>query len=290
MRRMALWLSLVLFACCPQPGQAETFNVIGDSIEPGGPGGAIFRDICPLGTILAGVNVTFGKDMNSVAAVCRRLENGQLVGDLIALSTRGRPGGKQGYARCNNLVQGMWVATSRVNLVHHIEFVCRHYTTRKIRTGVVLDSETVSRLTHGGEAATTALAECGAGAFAVGIFGAHGTNIDRLGLVCGVVEAPQPVPQAQPAPRPEAEKPKRGAPLPVGEGGNGGQQGFAGDGGGGRGSASTDTTIYDEPGGSDLAYLSAGDPVRIVQCGSPDNWCQISAPTAGWVWGPELDR
>lgn len=60
--------------------------------------------------------------------------------------------------------------------------------------------------------------------------------------------------------------------------------------GGNRGSANTDTTVYDEPEGNDVAYLTTGDPVRIVQCGQPENWCQISAPAAGWVWGPELDR
>lgn len=54
-------------------------------------------------------------------------------------------------------------------------------------------------------------------------------------------------------------------------------------------SAANDTTIYDSPEGSDLAYLSAGDPVTIIKC-TPRNWCQISAPQAGWVWGDDLAR
>jgi hypothetical protein len=54
-------------------------------------------------------------------------------------------------------------------------------------------------------------------------------------------------------------------------------------------SAANDTTIYDSPEGSDLAYLSAGDPVTIITC-KPNNWCHISAPADGWVWGDDLDR
>ena len=53
--------------------------------------------------------------------------------------------------------------------------------------------------------------------------------------------------------------------------------------------AATDTTIYDQPGGSDVDYLAAGDVVTIITCNA-DNWCRISKPRRGWVWGGDLDR
>jgi len=53
--------------------------------------------------------------------------------------------------------------------------------------------------------------------------------------------------------------------------------------------AATDTTIYDQPAGNDIAYLHAGDSVTIVNCNG-DNWCQVSKPKNGWVWGDDLNR
>ena len=61
-----------------------------------------------------------------------------------------------------------------------------------------------------------------------------------------------------------------------------------GDNGGGA-TAATDTTIYDQPAGNDVAYLNAGDAVTIVSC-NDDNWCQISKPRRGWIWGDDLNR
>ncbi|MEO9228895.1 MAG: hypothetical protein ABI216_08120 [Devosia sp.] len=49
------------------------------------------------------------------------------------------------------------------------------------------------------------------------------------------------------------------------------------------------TTIYDAPGGNDVAYLDAGDGVTIVKCNS-DGWCKISAPKEGYVWGADLTQ
>lgn len=56
-----------------------------------------------------------------------------------------------------------------------------------------------------------------------------------------------------------------------------------------QGTAATDTTIYDKPEGEDQAYLSEGDPVTIINCNG-DNWCHISEPQDGWVWGDDLNH
>jgi hypothetical protein len=75
-------------------------------------------------------------------------------------------------------------------------------------------------------------------------------------------------------------------PHTIDNGDNGNQNA---DNGGGGSAAATDTTVYDQPEGNDVAYLSAGDPVTIVSC-NDDNWCQISKPRKGWVWGDDLRR
>jgi hypothetical protein len=74
-------------------------------------------------------------------------------------------------------------------------------------------------------------------------------------------------------------------------GGGGDNNGGGGGGGGGAGgsTAAIDTTIYDEPDGDDVDYLTAGDPVTIVGC-NEDNWCQIRQPRRGWVWGDDLNQ
>ncbi len=74
-----------------------------------------------------------------------------------------------------------------------------------------------------------------------------------------------------------------------GAGGGGAGGGNGGGAGGGGAQAAVDTTIYDRPEGNDIAYLSAGDPVTIVSCNG-NNWCQISKPRSGWVWGDDLKR
>lgn len=59
---------------------------------------------------------------------------------------------------------------------------------------------------------------------------------------------------------------------------------------GGPGTAKTTGSVYDVPGGEVIDCLAPDAPVLIVQCGIPINWCEISRPTAGWVWGVELAR
>lgn len=51
------------------------------------------------------------------------------------------------------------------------------------------------------------------------------------------------------------------------------------------------TTIFDNPEGNDVAYLEAGDPVTIISCtNEPDNnWCEISKPQHGFIFGADLN-
>ncbi len=66
--------------------------------------------------------------------------------------------------------------------------------------------------------------------------------------------------------------------------------GAKGGGGKGVGSATKSaTTVYDEPAGNEVAYLSQGDAVTIAAC-DENGWCEISEPQRGYVWGGDLDR
>jgi hypothetical protein len=58
-------------------------------------------------------------------------------------------------------------------------------------------------------------------------------------------------------------------------------------------SAPNGTTIYKQPNGDEskaniAGYVGRGKSVTIVECDG--NWCEVSAPKAGWVWGADLDQ
>jgi hypothetical protein len=118
--------------------------------------------------------------------------------------------------------------------------------------------------------------------------------VDAVGLACAdyppkTVSPPPPPPPPDKPPPPPPPKPKPDKPpLKVFDSDDQDQNADTGDNGGGA-SAAQDTTIYDQPDGNDVDYLSAGDPVTIVSCNG-DNWCRISRPRQGWVWGGDLNR
>ena len=286
-------IALVLAFAGVPAALADDVIYLHDAAVLGGSGGGEFRAPCPEDWALTAINVTVGKDMNSISPVCSPKNLGYSYDATTHLNTYGYAKDRPGTASCYpNLVQGMDVETSHVNLVHHLQLICLA-PDGGTYPAPLLTADGSAPLTHGGEAQRTERTGCPPGEFAVGIYGRHGSHVDAVGLMCGTVAAPpkpksDPAPQAQPKPQPPAKP--RDAPLPVGGAAGGGNDGNGGGNGGSRGRANTDTTIYDQPEGNDIAYLSAGDPVRIVQCGQPKNWCRISAPEAGWVWGPELDR
>jgi hypothetical protein len=146
---------------------------------------------------------------------------------------------------------------------------------------------------NNGEAVREEVAPCGSGTIATGIIGGYGALVDRIGLLCTAYQDPRaPTPEAQPKAEPEA--PKRDAPLPVNNrdtplpvGG-----GSSGGGGGTNGRANSEVTAYAQKfgKGQEVDYLEPGEAVTIIQCGNPEDWCEINAPVYGWVYAPQLDR
>jgi len=142
-------------------------------------------------------------------------------------------------------------------------------------------------------------ANCGDDSYATGIWGAYGSMVDAIGLICAVYHPPAAAPPADKpvktigkpkSTKPPPEKPS-GAPLKIdngaGDDGSEADNGGGGNGGGRRATAAADTTIYDAPEGNEIGYLSAGDALSGLDC-NDNNWCRITKPQKGWVWGEDI--
>jgi hypothetical protein len=290
--KIAIFAALVAILSISLPAGAASLVVLGDTAQYGGPGGGDFREACGDQEVMSGINVTVGKDINSISIVCQQQKNGVPFGYAYNKRTWGNASDDSGNATCiGTVVQGIYVATSSANILHHLELVCRDSATGATsRSKLYHDHPNWKVLTHAGESARTEFANCGSGAFAVGLFGGYGSHVDRLGIICAKIE--DAAPAAPVTPQKPIKHSKHGDTTPAPSGdplvvindGNGG-----GGGGNQTATAATDTTIYDEPEGQDVAYISAGDPVTIIGC-NDDNWCRISAPHRGWVWGEDLNR
>lgn len=273
----------------PATLQADDTTYLHDAALLGGGGGGPFRADCPNGWALTGVNVTIGIDMNSVSPVCSPTFAGLSYEGTTHLGTYGDAKDHSGYASCApNLMQGMDVGTSHANIVHHLQLVCLT-PDGGTYIAIIQKADNSGPLTHGGADQRNERTGCPPGEFAVGLYGRAGAYVDAVGILCGKVAA---APRAPPPVQQTAEPPPnvRETPLPLGGDGNAGNGNNPAGEAEQSGAANTATTIYDQPGGNDQAYLEAGDAVTIVQCGDPYGWCQISQPTTGWVWGAELDR
>jgi hypothetical protein len=267
----------------------------GDTIRVGGPGGAQDRDLCGSGEAMVGLTYKAGKDLNVVWMTCAATQGGLATGrpsDRGAWGTgadngHGMRGGNVGCP-APMVVQAIY-ATMGAKVVHDFWLLCRNLTTGE-------HFQAPWSQTMGGQGGRAGNANCGDDGYATGMLISYGSMVDAIGLVCTIYRpAPAPKPADKPIrgigkPKPPPPQGPKGAPLKVDNGDSG--QTAAGDGGGGRGagaSAATDTTVYDEPAGNEIAYLSAGDPVSGVSC-NDDNWCRISKPEKGWVWGDDLNR
>jgi hypothetical protein len=185
----------------------------------------------------------------------------------------------------------MSVSESSVQLVHSVQFTCRNLVTGE-------RSFTPWSFTHEGKGGAPGYADCGDNGYATGLVVHSGSLIDALGLTCAEYHqqastAPAPAKPIKHTARggPTTAQPKPDKPpIDVLNGDDANQNADNGGGGAAGGArAATDTTIYDQPSGNDVAYLSGGDPVTIVSC-NDENWCRISKPQNGWVWGDDLDR
>lgn len=274
----------------------------GDTIRVGGSGGAQDRDLCKSGEAMVGLSYKAGKDLNVVWMTCAATQNGAAVGrpyDRGAWGdgTDNGHGMRGGNVGCPApmVVQAIY-ATMGANVVHDFWLLCRNVVTGE-------HFKAPWSLTMGGQGGRAGNANCGDDGYATGMLISHGSMVDAIGLVCTVYQpAPAKAPADKPIrgvgkPKPAKPAPEKpnGSPLAVdNSGSDDGQADDSGNGGtsntgGSRATASTDTTIYDQPDGNEIGYLSAGDPLSGVSCNG-NNWCRITRPQKGWVWGEDVDR
>ncbi|MCP4620301.1 MAG: hypothetical protein GY844_28180 [Bradyrhizobium sp.] len=191
---------LVHLSVSPASAQSQTTY----SEQVGGPGGGVFNDACKPGDVLVGVNITYGKAINSVGPVCRRL-GGALYG-LRTWGVAAEPTGGPfeafsagGDLRCppNTAVARIHAGVDKYGIVSSIELYCRPASGGAIVAGNSLFSE--------GKASTSGDAKCPGDFVAIGMTGGYGALVDRVGLKCGLftqADAPAEKPINAPAPGP----------------------------------------------------------------------------------------
>ncbi len=282
------WIATILIVVSSLALTSEASAQIGPTEIVGGPGGAPIYDHCPDGEFLTGINYVISgdltnegknQDMVAVAAVCTTFSGNRAIGTEHALRVWGDPNVKSrydSYVKCPLSKAAEQVSVKvKDSLVNAFALTCRSIDAH--------DYQSTGYGTGYSPPANARTARCGGGALAVGIVGRYGTQVVGLGLLCktmAVAPAPPPVDTApSPTPPPIENKPAQ-PPLTVDNSDNGDEGGPT---------AANDTTIYDQPEGNDIAYLQAGDAVTIVSC-EADNWCKISKPKKGWVWGGDLNR
>ncbi|MEO9228896.1 MAG: SH3 domain-containing protein [Devosia sp.] len=228
---------------------------------------------------MTGINYVVGHsyplDTDAVAAVCTQFTGDRVTGGEHALRIWGDHNFKyrvDSFIKCSAgmAAEQIVVQISTSKLVHTFALICRNPQAHDYQS---------SQFGYGfgdglGEMAFQQQVGCGGGALAVGIVGRYGSAVDALGLLCKIIaDVPSPPPdQGNFKP---ITKLKVTPTAPPTDNGNA--------------TAEKDTTIYNLPEGNDVAYLQAGDSVTIVSCGD-NNWCEISEPRKGYVWGDDLNR
>jgi hypothetical protein len=160
--------------------QAEQTEII----EWGNGGNPYFRYICGGGRVLIGVQGSAGVLIDSVQAVCGKMEGGRLVGTAQPegpVFGGSRPIDKTGG--CAGSITKAQIARNKFDpYVGAIVFPC---------PGARPGQSTEIR--GSGELAENRSVSCPSGTIAVGIAGRHGKYIDAFGLLCG----PKPVPATE---------------------------------------------------------------------------------------------
>jgi hypothetical protein len=270
----------------------------------GGAGDIQNQLVCPPGLYLKGIRGNAGDWIDRLVIMCAPLESGGRVGDVIKTDRAGGSGGVKspGGVCVNSIINAVTVSlTEDRRMVAHIEGYCSSPATGPTGKGTEFGR-------NGWSNAQAFTQQCGLRDAAIGFTIHWGEHVNAVGLVCKEMVIPAAPSLASPAkpihitgqaraPKPQLAVPTK-PPLTVnnGDGGGGskaittnGLRSRRAAGGPGEASAATDTTIYDRPEGNDVAYLSAGDAITIQSC-DDDNWCQISAPQTGWVWGEDIRK
>jgi hypothetical protein len=150
--------------------------------QAGGSGGTSFTQTCANGGVLVGLQGAFGDFIDSVKAVCSRIDS---IGDPVdtsVLSAHGGGGGTTGYdLRCPR----GWAVTGLKgrsgSLVDRIQLVCAPV---QLDGTALVSADHTDQFKAGGSGGSSFSIHCGGTRPARGINGGAGSFIDRIGLGC----------------------------------------------------------------------------------------------------------
>lgn len=198
--RFCLSLAAAAFAVLIQPAFAQDYR----SRVAGGDGGAPFDMRCAQGDYLVGLSGRSGHWLDAIAPMCARWDANarQFLPPGIA-PLRGGRGGHAGETRCdaNSAINQLLIETApndwgSVGLLAPRCVNARETARQTARTGVtqfgmgIADRRAAEAERDGYGVSVSvdydwaAMPQCRAGDVAVGIFGAAGDAVDRLGLIC----------------------------------------------------------------------------------------------------------
>jgi len=243
----------------------------GNTAEIGGQTGDAYNQECGGESLVIGFDYTAGKALDSIGAICGIRANGDWTG---AIEHKGRAGGGGGAGpftiQCPpfNAVAGVQVFVDNHDSIRHIGVGCFPVPGP--------DLTYLNTTNEGGEDKYDVHSDCQPFEFATGVYGHSAGLVNSMGLHCMLpvlkTAAPPPPKTDIPPPPPKDTT----TPPPAAD----------------QATAKADTTVYKVKGEDDEdtnKYLNAGDAVTIVSCGG-DNWCEISSPYSGFVWGDDLNH
>lgn len=285
----------------PQPDRAplpvDNSLITGNNgfIEAGQIGsgsGTPFKVACQPGEALVGWGYNATSSLTAIAPVCQRVVDNQLLGlpgssvpALVGAEVAGAKSGPVITCPDAGAIRSLAVFMTTNLRVHHLRATCH------VIVGNHIGTYLRPTLTIGGEAPAQKTIPCPSGSYATGLAGTYDkAGILSIGPLCFAEAAAAGGPDAPPPPPPnlppEAPPPP---PLPPAAPPPDAGPDAPGGGAGSVAAAAAVTTILDGPNGEYLDYLAEGEAVTIQSCDAND-WCQISKPRAGWVWGGDLKR
>lgn len=177
------------------------------SRELGGPGGAPFEERCAPGEYLVGLKARHGHYVDAIAPICAPWQTlARSFGPVRVGTLRGGATGQFGEIRCDGVSALVSMvgeqADNRHRTVALIAPTCANALTPAQTTGKrgldQFGTSAVDRQSRDDGLGTSAvpyynrssLPHCPPSALAVGIFGAYGTLVDRIGFICDTGPTP----------------------------------------------------------------------------------------------------
>ena len=156
--------------------------VVVSTAQAGGSGGTAFTQTCPDGAVLAGLQGRFGDFIDSVKAVCVRLD---AIGDAVETTVQSAHGGSGGTTGYDLRCPRGWAVTGLRGrsgfFVDRLQLVCAPV---QLDGTALVSADHADQFKAGGSGGSAFTLHCGGTRPARGINGGAGSFLDRIGLGC----------------------------------------------------------------------------------------------------------